>query len=150
MVRKCKALANVKAKAGLVAALAVAGLLSGCSVSSGLCDAFGPSKHASMAIPQDASVEEVFACIDQEITAGADRSSLVERGYAVRDPEAGVLETEHYSTPNVSGFRLRAEVSKKASRLDLSLRGAGAYCTDLGVDNEMSKLKSGVSRCLQR
>ncbi|MBB1595743.1 hypothetical protein A9973_16860 [Achromobacter sp. UMC46] len=149
MVRKCKALANVKAKAGLAAALAVAGLLSGCSVSSGLCDAFGPSKHASLEIPQDASVEEVFACIDQEITADADPRSLFEKGYAVRDPDAGVLETKHYSTPNVSGFHLRAEVSKKTFRLDLSLRGAGAYCTDLGVDNEMSKLKAGVSRCLQ-
>lgn len=46
--------------------------------------------------------------------------------------------------------RQGAEVSKQASRLDLSLRGAGAYCTDLGVDDEMARLTSDIGRCLRR
>lgn len=150
MARKFKELAHWQLKGRLAVTLTIAGLLSGCSVSSGMCDAFGPSKRASMAIPQSASVEKVFACIDQESVGNADRGYVSEKKYAIRDVQSGVLETEHYSIPNVAGFRLRAEVSKQASRLDLSLRGAGAYCTDLGVDKEMARLTSDVASCLQR
>ena len=150
MVREYKSLANWRLTGRLPAALVIVGLLNGCSMSSGLCDAFGPSKRASIEVPQSATVEEVFACIDQETIGNNDRAPLFDSGYAIRDTKTGVLETEHYGTPNTSGFRLRAEVSTQASRLDLSLRGAGAYCADLGVDKEMARLTSDVARCIQR
>lgn len=150
MVHEYKRLANWRFTRRLPAALVIVGLLNGCSMSSGLCDAFGPSKRASIEVPQNATVEEVFACIDQETIENNDRAQLFDSGDAIRDIKTGVLETQHYGTPNTSGFRLRAEVSKQASRLDLSLRGAGAYCTDLGVDNEMARLTSDVGSCLRR
>lgn len=150
MVRMDKALAFGQSQGRLAVTLALVGLLGGCSVSSGLCDTFGPSKRASVAIPQGASAEEVFACIDKETLGNAERGSLFDAGYAIRDAKTGVLETEHYGSSNVTGLRFRAEVSQKTSTLDLSLRGAGAYCTDLGVDKEMARLTTDVARCLQR
>ncbi|MGE8639081.1 MAG: hypothetical protein ACN6PR_10590 [Achromobacter sp.] len=145
-----KVLAFGPSRGGLAVMVAIVGLLSGCSVSSGLCDTFGPSKRASVAIPQGASADEVFACIDKETLGNAERGSLFDSGYAVRDTKAGVLETEHYGSSNVTGLRFRAEVAQKTSTLDLSLRGAGAYCTDPGVDKEMARLTTDVARCLQR
>lgn len=150
MVRKRNAQGHWKREARVAVILAIAGLLSACSVSPAMCDAFGPSKRASVSLPQDASVENVFTCIDQQVAGNADRNSRFETGYAVRDVKTGVLESTNYSAQNVSGFRLRAEVSKPSSRLDLSLRGAGAYCTDLGVDREMAQLTADVSACLRR
>ena len=150
MVRMDKALAFGQSQGRLAVTLALVGLLSGCSLSSGLCDTFGPSQRAAIPIPQGASVEEVFACIDQETVGNAERGSLFDSGYAIRDARTGVLETEHYGSSNVAGLRFRADVSQNASTLDLSLRGAGAYCTDLGVDKEMARLKTDVARCLQR
>ncbi len=130
--------------------LGLAGLLSGCAISAGMCDALGPGTTASLVLPQGASVEQAFACLD-EAMAGEEGAYHLGNGHAIRDSRAGVLETADYGAPNVAGFRLRAEVSRSApATLDLSLRGAGAYCADLGVDREMARLIDGAGRCLRR
>lgn len=145
-----KAWASWQRSGRLALTLGIAALLGACSMSSGMCDAFGPSTRASIAVPQNASVDAVFACIDQASVSGKDHSALFDSGYAIRDTQSGVLESKNYSRPNTGGFRLRAEVSKKTSTVNLSLRGAGAYCTDLGVDKEMARLTSDISSCLER
>ncbi|EHK66703.1 hypothetical protein [Achromobacter arsenitoxydans] len=149
MLCKRNSLATWQSQGKLASALAVAALLSGCSISQGLCDAAGPAKSATISIPQGASTEDVFACIDRETIAKGEDAYYLDKGYAIRDTSAGVLETEHYRTSNVTGFRLRAEVSN-ISTLKLSLRGAGAYCADPGVDKEMARLQSAISGCLAR
>lgn len=132
------------------ATLAIIVVLSGCSVSSGLCDATGPSKTASMALAQNVSTQQVFACLDQATSGNGDRPDYAGNGKAMRDIQAGAYETDQYRASNVSGFRLKAEIStQNASTLNLSLRGAGAYCSDLGVDKEMARLQDDLSRCLQ-
>lgn len=131
-------------------ALGLAVLLGGCSMSAGMCDAFGPEKSASMAIPLGTSAGQVFACID-EAMGDEEGAYAASRHHAIRDVQAGLLETADYGTPNVAGFRLRARIAgNQASTLDLSLRGAGAYCADLGVDREMARLTEEISRCLRR
>lgn len=150
MQRTHEASRTVPLSARLAIALGFAVLLGACSMSPSMCDTFGPEKSATVAVPQNASVEAVFACIDQASAASNDSGSPYDTGYAIRDTRSGVLESQHYSTPNTAGFRLRAEMSKKTSTLKLSLRGAGAYCADLGVDKEMSRLTSAIGSCLQR
>lgn len=137
--------------ARLAVMLAAAGALSGCSVLPGACDGFGPSASASMALPKSASVDDAFTCVEQATQRDGDHPAYASKGLALRDVDNGVLETAQYQSKNVSGFRLRAEVSKaQPSTLTLSLRGAGAYCADLGVEREMARLKSDVASCLQR
>lgn len=139
------------AYATLAAAAAIAVLLAGCSTSAALCDAFGPSKRATLAVPPDTPVEKIFICVDQASLNSPDRARYADTGHAIRDVHAGVLETEQYRASNVAGFRLRAEVSQHTpASLTLSLRGAGAYCADLGVDKEMDRLKTEIASCLQR
>lgn len=43
-------------------------------------------------------------------------------GLALRDTGTGVLETLHYRTPNLAGFRLRAEISSVAGLRVLAAR----------------------------
>ncbi|CAB3673997.1 MULTISPECIES: hypothetical protein [Achromobacter] len=142
--------AHGRLKGRLAGMAAIIVLLGGCSTSSTLCDALGPSQSATLQIPQNAATEDVFACIDRATAASTAAGREYDQGHAIRDAKTGVLETTHYSSPNTSGFRLKAEVSKRASTLALSLRGAGAYCTDLGVDQEMARLTESVSSCLKR
>jgi len=151
IVDRNRVLARGQWKGKLAAVLVFAGLLSGCSTSSGLCDSFGPSQSASMDVPPGASAQKVFACLDEATSGKGDRPEYAGKGQAVRDLATGVYETDQYNASNVSGFRLKAERSKKTpSSLALTLRGAGAYCADLGVGPEMARLKADVSACLQR
>lgn len=151
IVGKNRVLARWQWKGKFAATLVFAGLLSGCSTSSGLCDSFGPSQSASVDVPSGASAQKVFACLDEATSGKGDRPEYAGKGKATRDLTAGVYETDQYRASNVSGFRLKAELSKKTpSTLTLTLRGAGAYCADLGVNQEMARLKADVSACLQR
>lgn len=135
----------------LAAAMAISVFLGGCSTSPALCDRFGPSQRATMAVPPDTPVEKVFICVDQASINSPDRARYADTGHANRDIKAGVLETAQYGASNVAGFRLRAEVSQQTPvSMTLSLRGAGAYCADLGVDKEMNRLKTEIASCLQR
>lgn len=148
-MRKAPAYRSWRGKLPVVLALSVA--LTGCSTSTALCDAFGPSKQATLAVPPNTPVEKIFLCVDQASINSPDRARYADTGHAIRDVHAGVLETQQYRASNVSGFRLRAQVSPQApTALTLSLRGSGAYCADLGVDKEMNRLTSDISSCLQQ
>ena len=59
--------------------LGFAGLLSGCAISAGMCDALGPGTTASLVLPQGASVEQAFACLDETMgdEEGAYHLSLI-------------------------------------------------------------------------
>ncbi len=151
MVGQRKASVQKPWRGKLPMTLALSVWLTGCSTSTALCDAFGPSKRATIAVPPDTPVEKVFICVDQASINSPDRARYADTGHAVRDVHAGVLETQQYSASNVAGFRLRADVSQQTpATLTLSLRGAGAYCADLGVDKEMDRLKTEIASCLQR
>lgn len=142
-----------KSNQGVVIKLAILtttlAIMTGCSTSSELCDTFGPSQQATMQIPASASTEAIFACIESETTGNASTGDMYDKGYAIRDSQSGVLETTHYTSKNAGGFRLRADVSRQKSTLSLTLRGAGAYCADLGVREEISRLTSALSRCIK-
>ncbi|OZI35291.1 hypothetical protein CEG14_09310 [Bordetella genomosp. 1] len=132
-----------------VAAFAVVATLAGCAFSPAACNGFGPGKVASLAVPANTPTEKVFACLEQETIARSDGGYLVDKGVPVRDAANGIFETEQFNAQNVSGFRLRAQL-RQPSTLALSLRGAGAYCADLGVDKEMTRLQQALTACLQR
>jgi hypothetical protein len=106
-----------------------------------------PMAFDVLAVPADVPTHVLFTCAEDTIARFSDTSSSWPK-VTRRDVVAGVLESGDFSEKNRTGFRMRIERPQGAVQAKITLKGAGAYFVDLGVDQAMKELKSELDTCI--
>lgn len=100
-----------------------------------------------LAVPADVPTHVLFTCAADTIARFSDTSSSWPK-VTRKDVAAGVLESGDFPERNRTGFRMRIERPQGAVQAKITLKGAGAYFADLGVDQAMQGLKSELDTCI--
>jgi hypothetical protein len=66
-----------------------------------------------------------------------------------KDIGAGVLETGDFQDDNEMGFRISARHNAASGEVVLSIKGAGPYFMDLGVESAAQQFAQGLLQCLE-
>ncbi len=105
-----------------------------------------PKRAESVALPASLETAQLFDCAASSIATFAKTSSSWP-GVTHRDVDAGVLESGDFANENKTGFRVHIERTSP-TEATIQMKGAGAYFTDLGVDQAMSDFKASLSTCI--
>ncbi|WP_369939780.1 hypothetical protein [Xanthomonas medicagonis] len=106
-----------------------------------------PMASDVLAVPADVPTHVLFTCAEDTIARFSDTSSSWPK-VTRKDTAAGVLESGDFPERNRTGFRMHIERPQGAAQAKITLKGAGAYFTDLGVDQAMQDLKSELDTCI--
>ncbi|WP_369933795.1 hypothetical protein [Xanthomonas tesorieronis] len=106
-----------------------------------------PMASDVLAVPADVPTRVLFTCAQDTIARFSDTSSSWPK-VTRNDAAAGVLESGDFPKKNRSGFRMRIERPRGAVQAKITLKGAGAYFADLGVDQALADLKSELDTCI--
>ncbi len=109
-----------------------------------------PRTDVTLEIATNIATETVFTCAERQVQALAKDNDLWISEVTRRDATTAILETGHYEDDNVTGFRIRLYHRPAAGRIDVELKGAGAYFTDLGVDAAIADFRRDLARCLDQ
>lgn len=121
-------------------------LLLGYAMNSQLMKA--PSASDSIQAPQSVTAEEVISCAENIVRTLARDDDRWDARITRRDVDAGILETGNFEEENESGFRVRIGFERKTGKIDIALKGAGAYFIDLGVKEAIVEFNSSMRECL--
>ena len=133
----------------LLAATLAGALLAGCHANPLAMSA--PSRSTMLAVPKGADSQTVIACAERSIQALARGNSHWIGQPTVKDIPGGRFETGDFDEENIIGFRVRLVVKtgEPAASAALTIKGAGPYFSDLGVDAAMKSLVDETRKCLQ-
>lgn len=106
-----------------------------------------PRAGLSVAAP-GVDTARVFACAEDSARAQAAIDDRWRPAVTRRDLAAGTLETGDYPDHNRVGFRVQVRHRAARGRVDIRMKGAGAYATDLGVEAALQRFGDDLSRCL--
>jgi len=109
-----------------------------------------PKTNAVLEVAPSIGTGAVFVCAERQLQMLAKDNNLWIPEVTRRDSAAATLETGHYEDDNVTGFRIRLHHRAAAGKVDVELKGAGAYFIDLGVDTAIADFRRELSRCLDR
>ena len=104
-----------------------------------------PKTDTVLEVAPKVGTEAVFVCAERQLQTLAKDNSLWIPEVTRRDTAAATLETGHYEDDNVTGFRIRLNHRAAAGKVDVELKGAGAYFVDLGVDTAIADLPVAIS-----
>ncbi len=110
----------------------------------------GPVTEKMLIAPPQATVDDVFACVERSANALHEKDRRWDPTVTKRDTTGGIFETGNFGDDNVVGFRLRASYSPASERLTLAVKGSGIYHVDLGAQEAADKLASLVKSCMSR
>ncbi len=109
-----------------------------------------PSASDSMEAPPGVSAEAVLSCAETAVVKLQKTDEQWDLRVTRKDIRSGVLETGNFAEENESGFRVKITFDSDAHRIDIVLKGAGAYFVDLGVDSAIDALTAAMRECLPR
>ena len=107
-----------------------------------------PSASDSIQVPQRVTAEEVISCAENVVRTLARDDDRWDARVTRKDVNAGILETGNFEEENESGFRVRIGFERKTGKIDIALKGAGAYFIDLGVKAAIVEFNSSMRECL--
>lgn len=130
----------------------VAAQIAGLLFVAGACSMTATAKKAPTAsdvltVPTDLPTQRLFDCAETSITKLSETSSSWPK-VTRKDDAKGVLESGNFEEENRSGFRMRIERAQGAGQARITLKGAGAYFVDLGVEQAMKDLKASLNSCV--
>ncbi len=108
-----------------------------------------PTASGSVPVPTDMQTDAVFSCAEDVVQALNRDNELWDNEVTRRDIASAILETGDFEEENKSGFRLRIRVDPQAGVAEITLKGAGAYFVDLGVDDGLREFVGKMKGCLQ-
>ena len=117
--------------------------LSSCSLVDNLVT---PTSKSVVQFDKRITTQEAFDCVVEIVNKLSNDKDPWKTHIQKIDISKGFLDIGNYEELNTIGFRVKA--IKKYNKLYLSLKGAGIYYVDLGVDLSMNKLKNGIELCL--
>ena len=122
-------------------------LLSGCA----LFEALGGMPYATSEIdlPLEPSTAKLFECVVSSVQQLKLLQGLWDTKVSRFDLALGVMETGDFSEAGRMGFRVRAVHVRGPHKVQLSLKAAGAYYSDLGVEQGLNQLRLRVSTCVE-
>ena len=130
-----------------VAVVAASLLLCSCGLIEGL--GLVPRVRVSIPVTQDLTNEQLLTCVEQSV----EKTRAMSVGWSfstkttLSNVEKGVFETGDFGESNVAGLRVKAVIAGKPRFIELTLKGAGPYYSDLHVDQVMMTLKEQVRQC---
>jgi hypothetical protein len=107
-----------------------------------------PSASKTITAPADTDTDHVLSCTEDTIAGLARKDDRWDPRITHRDAAAGVIETGNFQEENESGFRARVQFDAGRNSVQVDLKGAGAYFTDLGVDAAVAEFSAALERCL--
>ncbi len=130
----------------------VAAQIAGLLFVAGACSMSAAAKKTPIAsdvlvVPADLPTQRLFDCAETSITQLSETSSSWPK-VTRKDDAKGVLESGNFEEENRSGFRMRIERPQGAGQARITLKGAGAYFVDLGVEQAMKDLKTSLDSCV--
>lgn len=132
-------------KSGIVWILSL--LLVGCVMSNRPMKA--PAASGSVSVPAGMRIEAVFSCAEEVVQTLNRDNELWDNKVTRRDIASAILETGDFEEDNKSGFRLKMRVDPQAGVAEITLKGAGAYFVDLGVDDGLREFVGKMNGCLR-
>ncbi|UYB51298.1 hypothetical protein OCJ37_15045 [Xanthomonas sp. AM6] len=106
-----------------------------------------PMASDVLVVPADLPTQRLFDCAETSISKLSETSSSWPK-VTRKDDAKGVLESGNFEEENRSGFRMRIERPQGAGQARITLKGAGAYFVDLGVEQAMKDLKASLDSCV--
>lgn len=133
----------------LLTATLAGALLAGCHANPLTMSA--PSRSTTLAVPKGTDPQTVIDCAERSIQTLARGNSHWIRQPVVKDIPGGRFETGDFDEENIIGFRVRLVVKagEPAASAALTIKGAGPYFSDLGVDAAMNSFVDEARKCLQ-
>lgn len=114
------------------------------------CAGCAPQATAAIALPPGLPTAALFDCADATVHDLHGDDEQWNLRVTRRDRVGGRFETGHFDDSNVMGYRVRLVRAGAAPRASLSVRAAGAYFTDLGATEALSRFQARLTRCLAR
>ncbi|MEZ5705207.1 MAG: hypothetical protein R3E56_07760 [Burkholderiaceae bacterium] len=101
-----------------------------------------------MATSKGLSVENALTCVAVTVASLHAHDDRWIATITTRQPHHGLIETGSFPDDNVVGFRVRGVFHPDRQHLVLTLKGSGAYHTDLGVEAAGQQLARELTPCL--
>lgn len=121
-------------------------LLIGCVMTNQLMKA--PSVSDSIPVRQGTTAEVIIFCAESVVKTMAQNDDRWDARITRRDMDAGILETGNFEEENESGFRIKMDFDPRAGKVNIVLKGAGAYFVDLGVETAIVEFNTAMRECL--
>ncbi len=109
-----------------------------------------PAASDTIAVPAGTSVEVVFTCVEDSARSLHQGQSLWNDRVTRRDERVGIIETGAFENDNVVGFRVRARFAADAEAILVTIKGAGPYFMDLGVEKAFAEFDTRMRVCLSK
>ena len=135
-------------KKRIIFAFCLSLLLIGCVMTSRLMKA--PSISDSIPVRQGTATAVVLYCAESAVQTMAQNDDRWDARITRKDMDAGILETGNFEEENESGFRIKMDYDPRAGRIDIVLKGAGAYFVDLGVEAAIVEFNDAMRECLMK
>ena len=132
----------------VIVALFLSLLLIGCVMTSQLMKA--PSVSDSIPVRQGTTTEVVVSCAESAVQTMAQNDDRWDARITRKEMDAGILETGNFEEENESGFRIRMDFDSRAGKVNVVLKGAGAYFVDLGVEAAIVEFNTAMRECLMK
>ena len=132
----------------VIVALFLSLLMIGCVMTSQLMKA--PSVSDSIPVRQGTTAEVVVSCAESAVRTMAQNDDRWDARITRKEMDAGILETGNFEEENESGFRIRMDFDPRAGKVNVVLKGAGAYFVDLGVEAAIVEFNTAMRECLMK
>ncbi|NOT87829.1 MAG: hypothetical protein HOP03_06580 [Lysobacter sp.] len=109
-----------------------------------------PSASSSIEAPPEVSADAVLSCAERAVVRLEKTDEQWDLRVTRKDIRSGILETGNFAEENESGFRVKVTFDPDTHRIDIVLKGAGAYFVDLGVDSAIDAFSAAMRECLPR
>ena len=138
---------QIKMRATFAAAALLSTSLCGCA----LFEALGgiPYATSEIAVRSEPSTTKVFECVASSVQQLNLLRGTWDTKVSRFDVELGIIETGDYSESNRIGFRVRAVHVRGPHKVQLFLKAAGPYYSDLGASQGMQQLRASVGACVE-
>ncbi len=132
----------------VIVALFLSLLLIGCVMTSQLMKA--PSVSDSIPVRKGTTTEVVVSCAESAVRTMAQNDDRWDARITRKEMDTGILETGNFEEENESGFRIRMDFDSRAGKVNVVLKGAGAYFVDLGVEAAIVEFNTAMRECLMK
>jgi hypothetical protein len=108
-----------------------------------------PWAKDSLKISPGTTTKNVFSCAESALNVPYTAGIKLDVESINKNLRTGVFESENFSELNQMGFRIRLQHFPDDNIVEIELKGAAVYYSDLGVDEGMVHFKHALKNCLE-
>lgn len=112
------------------------------------CGIIEPSATSSFDTDAGTPSDVVFACAETTIQILKMQRGTWSDLVTTRNTDSGLFETNRFNELNIVGMRTQIKYAPETGRGRIRVKASGPYFTDLGSDQAVAELASGITACL--